>query len=152
MKKRSGFILLVFVLAGCDQGLEPVAPETVTDEGEIHAHITYVGEWPADDQIHDLRFVAMRFIPETEADFFRLDELEISDPLETQVDQETARLENVRNGTFYYSGVAWQFSSHFLDWRIAGLYDDNDGRFIVEGDITEINVVVDFDHLPDFPP
>ena len=140
------------VLAGCDQGLKPVAPDPDVNEGEIHAHITYVGEWPAEDQIHDLRFVAMRFIPESETDLFRADEMEISDRLKTRVDRETVRLKEVRDGTFYYSGVAWRFSSSLFDWRIAGLYADNGGEFTVNGDIVEIDIVVDFDNLPDFPP
>ncbi len=152
MKHLPGFLLLLVVLAGCDQGLKPVAPDPVVYDGEIHAHITYVGEWPAEDQIHDLRFVAMRFIPESESDLFRADEMEISDRLKTRVDRETVRLKEVHDGTFYYSGVAWRFTSSFFDWRIAGLYVDNGGEFTVNGDIVEIDIVVDFANLPDFPP
>ncbi len=152
MRNSAGFLFLFLFLSSCDQGLEPVGHEVVADEGEIHAHITYVGEWPPEEEFHDLRFVAMRFIPESVNDFFRLSEMEISDLLETHVDQQTVILENVKNATFYYSGVAWRFSPNIFDWRVAGVYDENGGILTVQGDIVEIDVVVDFDNLPEFPP
>ena len=148
MKNYLLLIVPVFFAVACDHGLAPV-----DEEGEIHANITYVGEGPDKDAFYDLRFVAMRFVPESTTDFLRLEELEISDELETHVDQQRVVIEDVRNGMFFYSGVAWQFSPNiFQDWRVLGLYEDNGNEFTVRGDVVEIDVVVDFDDLPDFPP
>ncbi len=152
MKNLFKFSFFIILLSGCDQGLEPVGTEPVDEEGEIHAQITYVGEWPDENQIYDLRFVAMRFIPESISDFLRLTEMEISNHLNIHVDQEKVILEEVHNDTFFYSGVAWQFSNNIFDWRVVGLYEGNGGEFTVRGDIVEIDIVVDFDNLPDFPP
>lgn len=148
MKNYFLLILLAFFATACDHGLAPVE-----EEGEIHANITYQGEWPDEDEFHDLRFVAMRFVPESTRDFLRLEEMEVSEGLDTHVDQQSVVLEDVRNGMFFFSGVAWQFSPNiFRDWRVLGLYEDNGNEFTVLGNVVEIDILVDFDDLPDFPP
>lgn len=149
MTKKLLYCLIAgLVTTSCDHGLAPV-----DEEGEIHVTITYEGEWPPDDEIYELRFVAMRFIPGSTSDFLRLNEMEVSDRLKTQVDQQSIILEEVRNGRFFYSGVAWQFSPNiFQDWRVLGLYKEGNGEFNVRGDVVEIHVNVDFDDLPEFPP
>jgi hypothetical protein len=68
------------------------------------------------------------------------------------VEQEVT-LSGVETGTFVYSGVAQKFGPGLFEWRPVGLITDNDGIFVVSADeTTTVNVVVDFDEPPPFPP
>ena len=139
---------------GCDHGLAP--PET-PPTGVLVARISYASDWPPDSQLHDLRFVAMRFVPRDTSDFLQLDQLVFSDGLRRHVPADTVLLNIDLHSlvdTFYYSGVAQQFGANpFRDWRPVGLYTDGDGRLLVRaGGTTTVDVTVDFDHPPRFPP
>ena len=141
---------LLAVLAGCDHGFVP-PDEPAT--GTIQASVTYVGMWPPQAQVHDLRFVAMRFVPKDTADFLQLTRMAISGRLEYGVDSDVILLQNVETGAFFYSGIAQQFDSDLLAWKPLGLYEENDGVFWVTADhTTEISLTIDFAFPPPFPP
>ncbi len=143
-------LTLTFVLIGCDHGFEP--PEKPST-GTIRAAVTYVGTWPAESEVVDLRFVAMRFVPRDTADFLQLNRMAISDRLSYGVDSETFELTDVETGAFLYSGVAQQFTDDLLSWRPIGLYEETDGIFFVmTNDTTRLALEVDFSNPPPFPP
>ena len=136
--------------AACDAGLEP--PEDA-GSGAIEGTIVYTGDWPEAAQLRDLRFIAMRFLPRDTTDFFRLNDMVISDRLPENVDRHTFRLENVPVGTYFYSGVAQKYGPDLLDWRPVGLVETGSGVFSVGRDETvSVDIVVDFAHPPPFPP
>jgi len=148
---RSGPLLVVlFLITGCDHGL---APPDVPSAGTIRASIEYVGVWPEESDVHDLRFVAMRFVPIDTADFLQLNRMAISNRLDYGVLNQDVEISDVETGVFLYTGIAQQFTSNLLSWRPLGLYEDNDGIFFVTKDeTTEVSIVVDFADPPVFPP
>lgn len=150
MKRICGFLLVSFWLLSCE-GLTPL--DDVDPTGTIAVSITYQGDWPPANQLFELRFLAFRFIPRTESDFTRITEMVISDRLQYFVDEQTIVLSNVRNGTFFYNAIGWQFGENiFADWRPVGVYTENDGIAVLRGDSIHIHILVDFDNLPVFPP
>ena len=148
---RFCIITALFVqVAACDHGLTP--PETPAT-GTIRAAISYVGAWPSESDIHDLRFVAMRFVPQDTADFLQLNRMAISNRLEYNVPNQIIELHNVETGVFLYTGIAQQFESDLLSWRPLGLYTENEGAFFVTtGDTSDVSIEVDFANPPTFPP
>jgi len=146
-------LIIPAFLFGCDHGL---APPEVPPFGAIRGVITYTGHpdaWPPQNQVRDLRFVAMRFVPQDTADFLQLNRMAISNPLAYGVPQDTFLIEQVEAGLFLYSGVAQQFAPDILSWRPVGLVEEADGVFEVHpGTTTEVSVKVDFNHPPPFPP
>lgn len=143
-------LALALASAACDHGLEP--PE-LQDPGSIRGIVRYTGTWPAEPDVHDLRFVAMRFVPRDTADFLQLNLMAISTRLEYGVASDTFLVEDVDPGVFVYSGVAWQFTPNLLSWKPVGLYEDEGGIFDVEANrVTELRFDVDFGNLPPFPP
>lgn len=143
-------LVLAVALAACDHGLAPPEPPQV---GALDVNVTYQGPWPPADSLHDIRFVAFRFVPQDTADFFRLTELLFSDRLQYHVASERVFIDEIESGTFPYSGIAQRFSPNILDWRPVGLYEENGGLFqIAPGETTRIDVRVDFLNLPPFPP
>lgn len=142
--------IVVILLVGCDHGLEPPG-EPIT--GAIRAEITYFGQWPPQDSVRDLRFVAMRFVPTDTSDFLQLNRLVFSDRLEYGVEAQALTMEGVEAGPFLYAGVAQQYGSDALDWKPVGIVAENDGVFIVRQDeTTHVSVEVDFQDPPPFPP
>ncbi len=152
-----GFLLLLGIVAigasGCDHG---IAPPPEADTGVIRAHITFAQEpddWPSADSIHDLRFVAMRFVPRDTSDLLQLNRLVFSERLADRVTHQIAVIPNVDTGPFLYAGVAQKFGPDIFNWRPVGLVTENGGLFIVRaGDTTDVSVVADFDAPPPFPP
>lgn len=141
------------MLAGCDHGLKPPdEPET----GVLRARIEYAqgpGEWPPSGEVHDLRFVAMRFVPQDTTDLVQLNRMVFSQGLQYGVSEETVIITNVESGPFVYAGVAQKFGADLFAWRPVGLVTANDGVFVVSaGDTTDVRVVVDFSNPPPFPP
>lgn len=140
-------------LIGCDHGLEPPADP---DTGFIHARIQYEGgsdSWPPPDSLSDLRFVAMQFVPQDTSDLIQLNRMVFSDRLQYEVAEQEVTLSGVETGTFVYSGVAQKFGPGLFEWRPVGLITDNEGIFVVSADeTTTVNVVVNFDEPPPFPP
>lgn len=143
-------LLLAVALSACDHGL---APPDAPRVGALDVRVTYQGPWPPADSLHDLRFVAFRFVPQDTADFFRLTELLFSDRLQYHVETERVFIGEIASGVFPYSGIAQRFSPNIIDWRPVGLYEDDGGVFTVApGETTRIDVHVDFLDLPPFPP
>lgn len=140
-------------LAACEGGL--VVPDEETP-GAIAGTITYahgIDGWPPDSMLFDLRFVAMRFIPEDTADFLQLNRLEISNRLRTRVARDSFLIDDVAPGVFPYSGVAYRYSEDIFDWKPVGLYEEDGGVMTVRtGETTRVSVVVDFENPPIFPP
>ncbi len=143
-------LISLALLLGCDHGLVP--PDSPSS-GTIRASVTYIGVWPLESEVHDLRFVAMRFVPRDTADFLQLNRMAISDRLEYNVRSQEVEISEVETGAFLYTGIAQQFSKDLLSWRPLGLYEENDGVFFVtKSETTDVSIVVDFANLPVFPP
>ena len=143
-------LCLGVLVSACDSGLQPPEDEGT---GVITGTITYTGDWPDASQLQDLRFIAMRFVPRDTTDFFRLNEMVISDGLPRNVQTHSFRIEDAPVGTYFYSGVAQKYSEDLLAGRPVGLVDGNGGLFTVtRGSTVTVHVDVDFDHPPDFPP
>lgn len=142
---------LVYTGMGCDGGLAPPDEPPV---GTLHATITYEGAWPPADSLHDLRLVAMRFVPQDTSDFLQLNNLVFSPrSLDYFVEHDTVVVAEVDRGTYVYTGVAQQYDESIFAWRPVGLYSEQNGVFQIRpGDTTFIRIAVDFDHLPPFPP
>lgn len=144
------FALLVLAGPGCDAGLEP--PEDA-GTGTISGTITYVGGWPPAAELEDLRFIAMQFVPQDTTDFFRLNEMVISEQLPSNVTSHAFSVSTAPAGTYYYSGVAQKYGPDLLDWRPVGLVESNGGVFRVpRGGTVFVEVEVDFSNPPLFPP
>ncbi len=140
----------VVLAAGCDHGF---SPPDVAPPGRILGTVSYTGSWPPADSMRDLRFVAMRFMPQDTTDFLRLNEMAISAGLRRDVAADSFSIEGVDPGPFVYAGIAHQFDANILSWRPLGLVTGNGGIFIVEsGQDVHVHVDVDFGHLPVFPP
>ena len=147
------FLILTSILASitaCDSGLAP--PEDL-GTGSLDVRVTYSGEWPPAEELNDLRFIAMRFTPADTSDFFRLNEMIISTRLDANVSSDAFRIEAAPTGTYFYTGIAQQFSNNLLSWRPIGLYTDNMGVFSIgRGQEITLDIRVDFADLPEFPP
>lgn len=153
--RLTGVLALVLAssVLGCDGGL---APPTEEQTGVIEGRITYAGApdaWDLAGTIQDLRFVAMRFLPQDTSDFLQLNRMAISDGLARDVAVDSFVIPDVEPGVFVYSGVAQQFDRDLLAWRPVGLYEANDGLFeVAPGETTRVEVTVDFANPPPFPP
>ncbi|MDX1641609.1 MAG: hypothetical protein R3220_07915 [Balneolaceae bacterium] len=145
------FSALVWI-GGCEGGLEPPMEET-NPTGVITGIVTYSGEWPSADSLKDLRFVPLKTKPQTAQDIiaeFTKNPV-FSNQLDYFAEQDTFLVENVPNGTYVYNAIAQRYGNQlFSDWRPVGVYQENDGIIIVDGDSTFINIHVDFDNLPPF--
>ena len=147
-------ILLAASLAlGCDHGLEPITAPPV---GTIRGHVVYTdpAAWPPPDSVFDVRFFALPFIPQDSLDLFRdLNQLVFSGPLRRGrgVAADSFVIENVEAQIYVYSGVAQQFSPDLFDWRPIGLIGQPFFA-VVPGEVTEIEIRVDFRNRPPFPP
>lgn len=143
------FLLLALLLiyTGCDHGLEPPdAPPF----GSIQGTVTYTGTWPPGDSLRDLRFFALPFVPQDTLDLFRdLNQLVFSERLRYNVSDDSFSIDSVQAQIYVYSGVAQQFSRNLLDWRPVGLATLFQVR---PGEVTELSITVDFNHIPPFPP
>jgi hypothetical protein len=146
-------LLLLFLLMGCDHGLVP--PDDPA-RGAISGTITYEGPWPDVDSLIDIRFVALRIIPEEADDIIREFEQQrvvLSQGLTRSAVRDTFLVGSVITGPYVYSGIAVQQSSNLFDWRPVGLYSENAGIFqVLQDDTTRIQIHVDFNNLPPFPP
>lgn len=139
------------VLFSCEGGLEPPMDEP-DPTGVITGIVTYSGEWPPADSLKDLRFVPLKSVPQKPQDIFAdFNNLVFSERLKFDVEQDTFTVSQVPNGNYVYNAVAQNFGT-FTEWRPIGLYKENDGLIIMEGDTVSITIHVDFDNLPPFPP
>jgi hypothetical protein len=141
---------VVSLTTGCDHGLQPPGVEA---KGSISGTVIYSGEWPPRSQVQDLRFVAMRFVPQDTLDFLQLNRMAISGTLRYGVASDTFSIRDVEPGVFLYSGIAQQQSTDILSWRPVGLLDGDGGFFSVEPASEQVvTIEVDFGNLPIFPP
>ena len=148
---------MIAALSGCDNGLQPpTIEEEVQPTGAIEGTITYSGEWPSEDSLRQAYFVPLDFIPDSASAIvsrFIAGNLITSEQLERYVDSDTFFVGELPNGAYIYNAIANQFGPNiFSDWHALGVYTENDGVIIVQGDTTEISIHVDFDNLPPFPP
>jgi hypothetical protein len=142
--------LLIVASLGCDAGLQPPEDEGT---GTITGKISYLPPWPSSTEVKDLRFIAMRFIPQDTTDFFRLNEMVISERLPSGVEVHEFTLSDAPVGTYYYAGVAQKYADDLLAWRPVGLVETDGGTFFLSrGGLVEVNVIVDFNNPPVFPP
>lgn len=128
--------------------------EETNPTGVITGTIIYSGEWPPEDSLVDLRFVPLKSPPQTAQDIFSdIENLVFSEQLNFYAERDTFTVSDVQNGVYVYNTVAQQYGNNiFGDWRPVGIYEENDGIIIVDGDTTSINLFVDFNNLPPFPP
>ncbi|MCC5940762.1 MAG: hypothetical protein JJU37_04405 [Balneolaceae bacterium] len=148
-------IAIFFAVSGCEGGLEPPPPEP-EPTGAISGTVIYTGDWPPADQFRELIFVPLTFTPtdftQILGEFIR-GNLRSSDRLQTFVDSEEFFVGELDNGVYVYNIIANQFGPNALsDWRPLGVYEENDGLIMIEGDTVEVTIYVDFDNLPPFPP
>ncbi len=147
------FVMAALGPAACDHGL---APPEEPPTGVIAADIIYIGHpeaWPPDQQLLELRFVAMRFVPQDTADFLQLNRMVFSDPLERRVAGQRVILDDVEAGPYLYAGVAQKYGHGAFDWRPIGLVRENGGVFqIASNETTFVSVEADFLNPPPFPP
>ncbi|TVQ03968.1 MAG: hypothetical protein EA359_07890 [Balneolaceae bacterium] len=146
-------LISLLIIAGCDSGLKPPFEDPLPP-GAIRGTISYSGEWPPQQSLVDLRFVPLTKAPQTVFDIFAdLENLRFSGRLQYFVQDDTFIVEDVVNGVYVYNIIAQQFGNNILaDWRPVGIYTENDGIIVVNGDTTTIHIHVDFDNLPPFPP
>ncbi|MDZ7718388.1 MAG: hypothetical protein U5K72_06150 [Balneolaceae bacterium] len=145
------FASILFV--SCEGGLEPPMEES-NPTGVISGKITYSGEWPPEDSLKDLRFVALKSKPQSAADIVSVfPDLPFSQRLKYNVERDSFRVDNVRNGVYVYNAIAQQFGDQILqDWKPVGLYMKNNGIIIIDDNTVSIEIEVDFDNPPPFPP
>lgn len=126
--------------------------EETNPTGVITGIVTYSGEWPPADSLKRLVFVPLKNKPRTAQDIFAdIDNLVFSEQLDYFEETDTFTVKDVPNGRYIYNAVAQQYGDRlFQDWRPVGLYEENGGVIIVDGDTTSITVHVDFDNLPPF--
>lgn len=145
--------LLVLSLINCEGGLEPIEIEP-EPYGVIVGTVTYTGDWPPEEEFIQFFFVPLQYKPQSFLEvLLDRDNLSISDRLNYNVDEDTFIVDEIENGTYIYNVIANQFGpSEIFDWRPLGVYSENEGVITVEGDTTYIEIEVDFNNLPPFPP
>lgn len=146
-------LVAVLCLSGCDNGL---APPDAPELGAIAGTVSYEGPWPADSTLFDLRFVAMRIVPQSADDIvseFGLQRVVLSQGLERPASEDSFFISSVTTGPYVYSGVAIQQSDNVFDWVPIGLYAEDAGIFqVLPNDTARVHVHVDFNNIPPFPP
>jgi len=148
-------IIAILAFSGCLESLEP-NEEELGPTGTIRGRVTYTGTWPSEAELVDIRFVAMKFQPRSAQDIlFALltGELVSSEGLRRNVAVDTFSVHNVTNGVYVYNGIARQYGNNQLnDWDALGIYKPNGGTFTIRGNEIFIEINVDFNNLPPFPP
>ncbi len=149
------FLIPLVLALSCDSGLEPPPPDP-DPVGVISGTVTYSGNWPPENELRELIFVPLKFIP---SDFtqvlneFLLGNLKSSERLEFYVPSDTFLVTELENGVYVYNIIANQYGPVvFTDWRPLGVYIENDGLIFIDNDTVFIHIHVDFDNLPPFPP
>lgn len=143
----------LFLIASCEGGLEPPSIDS-EPIGVIHGIINYSGDWPPADSLHELRFVALKSTPQSATDIISdFQNIPVSEKLDYFVERDTFMVSDVRNGAYVYNAIAQQYGGNiFNDWRPIGLYEENSGVIVIQGDTVSITIHVDFQNLPPFPP
>jgi len=145
----AGGSLLLLSLAGCESAIRP--PDDVRT-GTIHGRVEYLNVWPPENEVRDLRFVALPFVPRDSTDILRINDLVASSRLTYGVNSESFVVVGVPAGTYPFSGIARQRTEDLLSWEAIGLYTDDEGVFEVsEDEVVDLVILVDFNHPPDVP-
>lgn len=146
-------LALAVFLAACDQGF---APPDEPPTGTLVVDITYENHpetWPPTEDIYELLFVALRFVPKDTADFLQLNRLIFSERLQFHVERQTVTLDSVATGIYPYSGVAHKYGTDLFAWRPIGLVEEGGGIIIISpGQTTRVSMSADFLNPPPFPP
>lgn len=149
--------LLFFAMAGCDHGLEPVAPQGPGFGGTL----TVVSTFPPADSLLDLRVIAFRNYPPTNIALEVLSGNAVFS--ETLSITERSQMYTVSNstlkGAFAYVVVAQRYGPALdSNWRAVGVYtlsgdktkpssiDLKGGEFV-----SNVNITVDYYNLPPQP-
>jgi hypothetical protein len=152
-------LILGYIFPSCDHGLKPGNADN-NSEGGISGYISYQN-WPSADSLYDLRLVVFRHYPPNDI----LGEV-ISGNAIVYPDLNESNLPFYKDTTYYsiqlepgtyeYVVVAQQYGMNLTtDWLAAGQYDTlltdplptkihvESGNFL-----SDINIQVDFNHLP----
>lgn len=152
---------VALLLSSCDSALAPPEGDTprgaFQETGVIRGSVTYVGDWPPEDSLRSLVFVALPFVPQNAQQIIlsvTSGELAFDDDLEPFVREDSFFVDDVAPRAYVYNAVARQFGPILTeDWAPLGLYEEDGGTFVVEpGDTIDLSITVDFDNLPPFPP
>jgi len=140
-------IFHIINLLSCDHGIDP---KNWAEPG-FSGKITFMGKIPPKDSLYDLRLVVYKKYPPP--NFFEFVKFSDSIPLNQNPYQYTML---IQPGTYEYIVVAQQYGPNlFLHWRAVGFYSLLPGKqfpsaiTIDENTfLTNIDITVDFDHLP----
>lgn len=143
--------MILLLLTGCDHGFTPPL------KGKIEGRIVFKGTTPPSDQIKGLYFAAAPFTPcATDEILTRFNEVAISGDMKSALPGQTQtsfEISDVNPGLYTYAGVFQQYGTNLLDIRPVAVYAENRGTFAVSsGQTASIQITVDFDQLPPFPP
>lgn len=161
----------LLLLAGCDRGLAPPAPEPLSQFSGFSGMIHFTN-WPPLDSVQELRVVAFRKFPDDSASILQLlvsGEAVVYPAIGTKsllqygadttsyimTDDSTA----LQVGVYEYVVVAQKYGSNiFTDWRPAGVYTTTPGSFtpapievIPRRIVPGYDIYVDFHNLPPKP-
>lgn len=126
--------------------------QEVSPTGAISGKVNYSGEWPPSSQLKDLRFIPLKTVPQDIAEIIAdFQNLKFSEKLNYNVESDTFLVDDLENGVYQYNAIVQQFGGIF-EWRPVGVYEENGGLIIIEGETVEITIEVDFANLPPFPP
>jgi hypothetical protein len=132
----------LLVLAGCDKGLAPPAPEPWTEFSGFSG-VLHFQNWPPLDSVQELRVVAFRHFPSDSSSILQLlisGEAVVYPPIgaksllrygaDTISYVMTTDSSSLQVGTYEYVVVAQKYGSNiFTDWKPAGLYTKTIGSF-----------------------
>jgi len=154
-------ILGVLFLAGCHEGLAPEPSISQPGGHGIRGVITFE-HWPPSDSVRDLRLAVLQNYPVANlVNEVLQGRARFTDRLPYGLDSVAylLMLAPLPPGRFSLIGVAQQFGPNIqTDWRIVGIYFAHGdttipGAVDVPSDsiVPNINVHVDFQHLPSLP-
>jgi len=156
----------VYLIGGCDKGIEP-EPESSTIPGQtgFSGKVTFVGNWQSDIKLTVLVVCKNPFL--TESDFSIPNISYVLGPIPAGV-PEYEYSTDINDYSSYFTLAPGQYNYIVVmqskketislirnDWTIVGVYSINGDQTkpaqlnIVEGQmITDVNINVDFNHLP----
>lgn len=157
MKTKYIFTLLVLSLFihSCNHGIEPPHRKTGIS-GTV-----YFTNWAAADSIYLLKIVFFKNFPPPDIANQVLTGMAATYPVSLAdglpVDEDSIHYEiQLRSGIYQYISVAQQYGDNvFQDWRSVGQYNETPGdslptpvTVIQDSMLQNINIYVDFNHLP----
>jgi len=140
------FVLLIFILVSCQEGLEPIS------KANIQGKIRIVGELPADSLIKDLRVVAFQKYPPqdivTEVLTGRAIFTESLLPIKNKECNYMLEIENYPI-TFEYFVVARQWGTLF-EWDVVAIYTKDTVNYTPEKLVINKPLSINIDFIVDF--